>query len=157
MLSYCVANNRDHKVVVASLSRADIRTETVFILDDQFDNRTDLIAYVVTGTDGPYDVRFWNGNYGDTGYWGATFCPSGSTQGGTDPSRWCYPQYVRYNTTYSHKFDSIQERRAIACHEIGHTVGLRHSGLQGVSCMYDPVVIDALNGNHDIPMIDQRY
>lgn len=154
-LSYCVADDRYFYVYLAGLNRSDIRTENAFILDDQLDNRTDMIASVVTGS--TYDVRAWDNNYGDTGYWGATYCPSGAAQGGTDPLRWCKPQYIRYNVYYSYKYDSVQERRAIACHELGHTAGLRHHPNQGVSCMYDPVVIDALDGGHDIPLINQRY
>lgn len=140
----------------SSFDRADIRAETVYTLDSQFDNRTDLVAYEVA-LSVVHDARAFDYAYGDTGYWGATYCPSTSTQGGSDPARWCYPQYIRFNLTYSHKLDSAQERRAIACHELGHTVGLRHHHSQGVSCMYDPVLVDYLDGGHDIPQINFRY
>lgn len=153
-LSYCVADDRYHYVYLAGLTRSDIRTDTAYILDRELDNRTDMIASVVTGS--IYDVRAWNNTYGDTGYWGAVYCPSGAAQGGSNPRRWCKPQYIRYNTTYAYKFDTAEERRSIACHELGHTAGLRHSGNIGDSCMYDPVLVTTLE-LHDLVMVNDRY
>lgn len=155
-LSYCVAQDKYHRVYLGYLTRTDIAEQTEFILHDQLGNRTDMVTYVVA-FGSTNDVRAFNQSYGDTMYWGATYCPTYGTQGGSNPLRWCMPQIIRYNTYYANKFDSVQEIRAIACHELGHTAGLRHAIPQGTSCMYDPVLIDSLNGNHDIPLINQRY
>jgi len=58
-----------------------------------------------------------------------TQCATGATYGGSDAShtRWCTPQKLVYNLTYqtSH-FPTDNAKQYIACHELGHTVGLRH-------------------------------
>lgn len=65
---------------------------------------------------------------------------SGVTYGGSDAAhtRWCRPQYIKYNLTYAAGyFPTDNAKRYIACHELGHTVGLRHpgSGETTVTCM----------------------
>ena len=57
-----------------------------------------------------------------------TQCATGATYGGSDAShtRWCTPQRLIYNLACeaSH-FPTDNAKRYIACHELGHTVGLR--------------------------------
>lgn len=71
---------------------------------------------------------------------------------GRDPNATCHYQVVRINTRYS------PPRVRIACHELGHTVGLRHTGQQA-SCMKRTV--DGGNSNtlssHDRAHINNRY
>lgn len=153
--SYCVADDRYHYVYLAGVGRSDIRSDSAYILDRELDNRTDLIASVVTGSS--YDVRAYQQSYGDTGYYGATYCPTGAAQGGSDPARWCRPQYVRFNTYYTFAFDTAEERRSIACHELGHTAGLRHyPEAPSDSCMYPTAYVSTLT-LHDIVMINNHY
>lgn len=75
-----------------------------------------------------------------SGWWGVTYCPSTSTQGGTHPYRWCRPFAVKFNSGYyPGAFDSVIERDYVACHELGHTAGLLDRPYNGVvyqnSCM----------------------
>lgn len=42
---------------------------------------------------------------------------------------------MRFNAYYNFLYDAPKERNRIACHEVGHTVGLRH-GVETSSCMY---------------------
>ncbi|MBU1225592.1 MAG: hypothetical protein KJ698_00070, partial [Actinobacteria bacterium] len=58
---------------------------------------------------------------------------------------WCKPRYVKYDTgTHPSAFNTYQERRHFACHELGHTLGLfhRNSGycldVSGVSYTLSP-------------------
>lgn len=63
---------------------------------------------------------------------------AGMTYGGSDAAhtRWCSPQLVYYNLTYaaSH-FPTDNNKRYIACHELGHTIGLRHTNESSGTCM----------------------
>ncbi len=58
-----------------------------------------------------------------------TACAAGADYGGSDANhtRWCRPQRFVYNTFYaaSH-FPTDNNKRYIACHELGHTIGLQH-------------------------------
>lgn len=90
---------------------------------------------------------------------------SGMTYGGSDANhtRWCRPQRLYYNTYYAAGyFPSDNPKRYIACHELGHTIGLRHrrSGEPAVTCMvpatinpkYVPTYI-TISSDHDSPAI----
>lgn len=60
-----------------------------------------------------------------------TQCASGAIYGGSDAShtRWCIPQILYCNTRFeADYFPSDTAKRYIACHELGHTIGLRHPG-----------------------------
>lgn len=98
-------------------------------------------------------VVYWNVAYGSSndvraadtsasnGYYAWTRCSStpnstgdnGTSRDGFD-LKWCKPQLVYFNTQYSHSTDDL---KAIACHELGHTMGLRHKGQTSgtTSCM----------------------
>lgn len=57
-----------------------------------------------------------------------TQCGASATCGGSDSShtRWCTPQLLYDNLTYeAGHFASDTAKRYIACHELGHSIGLR--------------------------------
>ena len=90
---------------------------------------TDLTAYAVTTSscpDSTYDVCVYDADYGDNGLYGWNAC-AGSTSG-THPTQRCSLDWVRINLRFS------PPAKSIACHELGHSVGLRHS-LDQASCM----------------------
>ena len=88
---------------------------------------TDLVAYRDDADQYP-DVIVYDFNYGDNGRVGWAECPEGNTgTGGSGNLRWCRGQRVRFNEFYeASDFDTATRRRRIACHELGHTLGLRH-------------------------------
>lgn len=55
-------------------------------------------------------------------------CPVGATQGSAgNPLRWCIGQRIRFNGSAPGSGSySTFELRHLACHEMGHTVGLQH-------------------------------
>lgn len=77
------------------------------------------------------DVVVSSEDYGDNGAAGWVNCPSTAPQGiNPDGHRWCRQQelYLNLNPRYAVFFGDDASRAHVACHELGHTVGLRHWG-----------------------------
>lgn len=92
-------------------------TRLHMILQDAVDGRTDVIAY--------------SGDFGDNGAAGWVNCPSDAPQGRNERGdRWCRHQelFFNLNPRYAIFFDDDASRDHVACHELGHTIGLRHWG-----------------------------
>jgi hypothetical protein len=77
------------------------------------------------------DVIVFSGDYGENGAAGWVYCPADAPQG-TNPSgdRWCRHQelHLNVNARYGAYFNDDASRDYVTCHEMGHTVGLRHWG-----------------------------
>ncbi len=77
------------------------------------------------------DVVVFSQDYGDNGAAGWVFCPRSAPQGiNRNGDRWCRQQELHLNldARYAAFFADDASRDHIACHELGHTVGLRHWG-----------------------------
>jgi hypothetical protein len=105
------------------------------------------------------DVQIADGDYGYSGVAGWNSCPGGAIVLGSHPTRSCYGQIVRFNThsSVTQYIDSLEERQELACHEFGHTLGLRHTTSQ-TSCMEETVPLPSRYTNtHDRQCVDQYY
>ncbi len=138
-----LANNKWHAVrFEASLLNnwPAMATATQWSLDNNY-NPTDLVAYRDDADPLP-DVRVRAFNYPQYPYTsGWVECPSDNTgTGGSHPLMWCRGQILRYNTATASYHNTLTKRRNLACHELAHTVGLRHwdpqHGSSAASCTY---------------------
>lgn len=108
------------------------------------------------------DVKIFDNTYGANGIWGWVDCGSTCEKTGTHPNRTGFKQDLRFNLSYPTAFDTQFERRYMACHEFGHTVGLRHTNSLGdpynnESCMFANAATSNVLTPHDIGHIDAEY
>ena len=114
-----------HRSVPTALRRAVRRamrdaygpTDLIMIVDRERTPRTDVIVHA--------------GDYGLNGAAGWVHCPAGAPQGRNEHGhRWCRQQrlYFNRNPQYAAYLADAASRLHLACHELGHTVGLRHWG-----------------------------
>jgi hypothetical protein len=89
---------------------------------------TDLAVGVFSSStcQASYEVCVYDADYGNNGVNGWNQCPG--TVVGQNPNRTCSQQRVQINLFYS------PPAQRIACHELAHSVGLRHTGEQA-SCV----------------------
>lgn len=77
------------------------------------------------------DVIVRAADYGQNGAAGWVWCPPGAPQGvNSRGDRWCRRQQLHFNLNarYAAFFNDVGSRNYMACHELGHTIGLRHWG-----------------------------
>lgn len=148
--SQCVANNSFHSIYDFNLGA----TWTTAIADaiGKYDNMAPI--RVEWDADSDADVLAAQGTYGLNNMWGWTLCSGTAVHMGVDPDEWCRPQWLNLNLSYSH---DAGQKRAIACHEVGHTIGLRHSNESSGSCMIKNQRTWDDPSTHDAIKIDQQY
>jgi hypothetical protein len=143
-----LANNKCHAVrFEESLGQnwKEMEEATKYTLKHVYSKKTILVAYRDDKDPKP-DVRVEAAAYPMyKNILGWVECPENDTGKEAHPNRWCRGQVLRYNTHFRKLVDGpnvrppekrIERRRALACHEMGHTVGLQHPDTSGTkSCM----------------------
>lgn len=153
-----LANNLHHRVDFKNTS-TEIGAAVQWAMNNAYPAAGVTWEYVDSSS---YDVRVFDLHAGDNGAFAWVNCPSGADEGGSNPNRWCYGQHLTWNlfAGYDYANDTLQERRSRACHEVGHTFGLRHQENAGAdaTCMrlYSPNRIANLS-THDTNHIDNNY
>ncbi|HEX5579036.1 MAG TPA: hypothetical protein VFY43_05150 [Candidatus Limnocylindria bacterium] len=109
------------------------------------------------------DVIVYAADHGENGAAGWVYCPPDAPRGHTaQGDRWCQQQELHFNLNprYGAFFADRASRDSIACHELGHTVGLLHwgnppstNGPAVPTCMTP----DNPNGPTDLHAIDREH
>jgi hypothetical protein len=146
--SQCTGNNATWRVMITSIGfnaklEAAIKSSVANDSDDSSSNNTDIDA-AMTSDFNTADVWVIEQNGPDPEEWGWADChPSSDFGGGQGLRKWCKPHVIHMNTDHESDWNNdnhLEYRRWLACHELGHTLGLRHTnGLHSpaaTSCMY---------------------
>jgi len=109
---------------------------------------TDLIMIEQEVPNGLTDVIAYSSDYGENGAAGWVYCPHDAPQGANPVGdRWCRAQELHFNLNprYAIYLGDDGSRAYVACHELGHTVGLRHWGNPPESA--GPVAASCMNAD----------
>lgn len=164
--SQCVANNEAHYYWIdpVSLARDQASVRGMQVIADG----SEINRFVsVSRLNSDVIVVQSNATGVEAFAWGACIA-TGAYYGGSDPERWCFPQVFTWNTwsVAANKVNLTDEYEYIGCHEMGHTVGLRHAAASTDSCMQTTGKPTGHSGNlpmddfpalHDYQELNLRY
>lgn len=125
-----VANDLRHSVFFDGTLTDSLAGSLRDSLAEDYDP-TELEAFEATELTRATDVIAFSQDYGDLGAAAWVYCPSDSPQGtNAGGDRWCRMQelHLNLNSRLAVYFEDDGSRDHVACHELGHTIGLRHWG-----------------------------
>lgn len=116
---------------------------------DAWSPYTDVYLNPVSSSGNTDHINVYNGHYGLTGWLGYAEW-NGSGDSPTKYGR------ARLNQTYLDNGYTRTHKKHVACHEIGHLLGLAHNRSQADTCMNDTIFITRPNA-HDRDAINAIY
>lgn len=125
-----VANDMRHSVYFDSTLTDGLAESLRDSLAEDYDP-TAFVASVDPELTRATDVIAFSQDYGDIGAAAWVYCPPGAPQGtNSEGDRWCRMQELHFNLNprLAVYFEDDGSRDHVACHELGHTIGLRHWG-----------------------------
>ncbi|HEX7197071.1 MAG TPA: hypothetical protein VF364_09605 [Candidatus Limnocylindria bacterium] len=125
-----VADGRRHLIVFDSTLTDGLASSMRDSMIEDY-GRTELELIEQESVTDDTDVIVFSEDYGENGAAGWVYCPPDAPQGVNRwGDRWCRQQelYLNLNPRYAGFFADDGSRDHVACHELGHTVGLRHWG-----------------------------
>lgn len=157
--SQCIADNWTHTVYINYMTSASAMWNATIYAVNHYNGVADVS--VVLSTASSRDVNVLQVSHGNTEYWAYTTCDENAVKGGADPNRWCKPQWILYNMTHPFPWDDTTQhpsgRDAVACHEMGHTLGLRHVFNSVTSCMDSNQTTEKAYSAHDRDELNGQY
>lgn len=113
-------------------------------------DRTELSSTLYHDSSYEREVKIYDDYYGDTGWAGRWYC----ARYGSVHFEVCEVGIVQFNLSYSADY-STNSKRHLACHEVGHSLGLAHGS--GSSCMVKGGYDYRYFTSHDIGHINYFY
>ncbi len=139
------------------LSLSQAHKDAINFVISYYDANTAIYPYL-SGLPADRVTTVLDTNAGRNGAWAWGQCAAGATYGGSDPYRWCRPSRLYWNTYYeASNYPTTTNKRAVACHEVGHLGGLRHSTNSSGSCMYIAPSTVTNPDSHDRSMLAAYY
>jgi hypothetical protein len=158
--SECIADNGTHYVYFSNVETPQYNA-TVDRMENVYEPIAGISMIELSSYTSSVDVGVYDGYLGVNEYAGWTQCAAppgpGMTYGGSGRHRWCKPQHILYNLSRTGYFSTGERRRMIACHEMGHTLGLQHTTADA-SCMEtDANTSETIRQNHEVLHLENLY